>query len=105
MIDDALDPVIVPWPGEDGTDTTAVRLLGRIAAMDKPLRDDLRQLQQYTVTVPPRLRAEWLAKKVVRPVSLRLGETLVQIEPGSVATIYDSATGLVVTGSLAQTQF
>ena len=104
MIDDAMDPVIVPWAGEDGADLEAGKLLARIAAMDKPLRDDLRQLQQYTVTVPPRLRAEWLAQGVVRPVSRWLGDTLVQIGPASVAALYDNATGLVVTGALAQTQ-
>lgn len=105
MIDDAMDPVIVPWAGEDGTDPGIGRLLARIAAMDKPLRDDLRQLQQYTVTVPPRLREEWLAKGVVRPVSHWLGDALVQIDPASMATLYDNATGLVVTDALAQTQF
>ena len=105
MIDDAMDPVIVPWAGEDGTDPAAASLLARIAAMDKPLRDDLRQLQQYTVTVPPPLRREWLASGIVRPVSRRLGESLLQIDADTVATLYDAATGLSVDGTLARTLF
>ena len=80
---------------------TARTVLGRIAGTEKPLRNDLRQLQQYTVTVPPQLRADWLARQVVR----QLGDALVQIDPESLATLYDEATGLVVTGKLARTLF
>ena len=105
MIDDAMDPVIVPWAGEDGTDRAARILLARIAAMDRPLRDDLRQLQQYTVTIPPQQRAAWLANGVLQPVHKRFGDALLQVPAETMATLYDPATGLRVDERLAQTQF
>ena len=105
IIDDAMDPVIVPWAGEAGTDTAAQALLARIAAMDRALRDDLRQLQQYTVIIPPRQRAAWLAKGIVRPVHKRFGEALLQVPAESMKALYDPAIGLRIDEELAQTQF
>ncbi len=105
MIDDAIDPVIVPWAGEDGTDLAAQNLLARIAAMDRPLRDDLRQLQQYTVTILPQQRAAWLAQGVIQPVHKRLGEALLQVPVGLMTVLYDPAMGLRIDEKLAQTQF
>ena len=67
VIDDTMAPVIVPW--RDGPDDLdAATLLNRIGAMDKPLRDDLRRLQQYMVSVPQRQRDAWLAAGVLRSV-------------------------------------
>ncbi|MBV8889265.1 MAG: CRISPR-associated helicase Cas3', partial [Alphaproteobacteria bacterium] len=43
MIDTVMDTVVVPW------DDNAKAVLNKIAAMDRPLRGDLRRLQQYTV--------------------------------------------------------
>ncbi len=91
MIDDAMDAVIVPWRGEDGTDTSATDLLRRIAAMPRPLADDLRRLQQYTVPVPPRARAYWLGIGVLRAVHPALGDALLVFNDDS---LYDAQTGV-----------
>lgn len=105
MIDDAMDPVIVPWAGEDDSDPTVQNLLKRIAAMDRPLHDDLRQLQQYTVTVPPQQRAAWLAQGVIQPVHKRLGEALLQVPAATMRELYDPSMGLRLDEQLVQTQF
>ncbi len=91
MIDDAMDPVIVPWRGEDGSDTHATDLLARIASMPRPRTDDLRMLQQYTVPVPPKAREYWLTAGALRPVHPALGEALLVFGDDS---HYDSETGV-----------
>ncbi len=91
MIDDAMDAVIVPWQGEDGADTTAADLLRRIAAMPRPLADDLRRLQQYTVPVPPKARAYWLGVRALRAVHPALGDALLMFSDDS---LYDAKTGV-----------
>jgi len=62
MIDEMLEPVIVPW------DQGAAAILDRIAQMDRPRSSDLRALQQYTVPLPANARSDWLAQGVLRPV-------------------------------------
>ncbi|MGH7115744.1 MAG: CRISPR-associated endonuclease Cas3'' [Stellaceae bacterium] len=79
MIDDIMEPVVVPWRS-DAEDHDAESVLNRIAAMDRPLARDLRQLQQYTVPIPPRARREWLAAGVLRPVHPALGAALLRFE-------------------------
>lgn len=91
MIDDAMDTVIVPWRGKDGTDTSATDLLRRIAAMPRPLADDLRRLQQYTVPVPPKARAYWLGIGALRAVHPALGDALLVFGDDS---LYDAQTGV-----------
>jgi len=91
MIDDAMDAVIVPWRGEDGSDTDAKELLARIAAMPRPRTDDLRRLQQYTVAIPPKAREYWLTKCVLQPVHPALGEVLLTFEDDA---HYNADTGL-----------
>ena len=85
VIDEAMQPVIVPW------DEAAQAVLRRVATMDRPLRDDLRKLQQYVIPVPSRARAEWLELDVLRPVNAALGTALLAFAD---ASLYDSATGL-----------
>jgi CRISPR-associated endonuclease/helicase Cas3 len=90
MIDEAMEPVIVPWQaGPD--DHAAATLLARIAAMDRPLIRDLRQLQQYAVPIPRARRDDWLARGVLQPVHPRLNPALLRL--GDLAH-YDDLTGL-----------
>ena len=62
-----MEPVIVPW-SSGPEDREAEDLLHAIAATERPSRAALRKLQQYTVSVPPKQRREWLAQGVIRPV-------------------------------------
>ena len=90
LIDEAMEPVIVPWraaPDDDRAET----LLARIAAMDRPLGDDLRRLQAYVVPVPPALRARWLALGRLRPVHPLLEGALLRLDD---MAFYDPRTGL-----------
>jgi CRISPR-associated endonuclease/helicase Cas3 len=59
--------------------------------MDRPLARDLRRLQQYTVPIPPRARATWLAAGVLRPVHPALGDTLLRFDN---LAAYDPQTGV-----------
>lgn len=90
MIDDIMEPVVVPWRFDD-EDHDADTVLNRIAAMDRPLARDLRQLQQYTVPIPPRARDAWLAAGVLRPVHPALDDTLLRFED---LAHYDPLTGV-----------
>jgi len=90
MIDDIMEPVVVPWQADAG-DTDARDLLARSAASHKPRVADLRRLQLYTVSIPPRARQDWLAKGVLRPVHLGLGDAILQFDDLS---HYDPETGI-----------
>lgn len=92
VIDDAMEPVIVPWRA-DSDDGRAETLLARIAAMDRPLGDDLRRLQGYVVPVPPTLRARWLAVGRLRPVHSRLEGALLRLDD---MAFYESRSGLTL---------
>jgi CRISPR-associated endonuclease/helicase Cas3 len=85
MIDEAMEPVIVPW------DEDAHVVLARVAAMDRPLASDLRTLQQYTVNVPPKNRNLWLADGVLTPAHPALGEALLRFADDA---FYDPEIGL-----------
>ncbi|MDR3533710.1 MAG: CRISPR-associated endonuclease Cas3'' [Rhodopila sp.] len=79
LIDEIMEPVIVPWQS-DPSDDDAKRLLAQIAAMDRPRAVDLRRLQQYTVSIPRKARDTWLAAGAVRPVHPSLGAGLLCFE-------------------------
>jgi CRISPR-associated endonuclease/helicase Cas3 len=79
LIDEIMEPVVVPWQA-DPSDDDAKRLLGRIAAMDRPGTADLRRLQQYTVSIPRKARDIWLAAGALRPVHSSLGAGLLCFE-------------------------
>ena len=90
MIDDVMEPVVVPWrAGADDDDAETV--LNRITGTERPSRDDLRRLQQYTVPIPPRARETWLAVGVLRPVHPALGDALLRFHD---LTHYDLDTGV-----------
>ncbi len=90
MIDEVMDPVIVPWRATPD-DRACETILARVAAMNKPLGPDLRALQQYVVAIPRKVRADWLALGVLRPVHRALGEALLRFEG---LAHYDAAMGV-----------
>jgi CRISPR-associated endonuclease/helicase Cas3 len=95
MIEDRLEPIVVPWTsGPDDKD--AETLLARIAACERPLRADLRRLQQYVVGIPPKVRGEWLATGILKPVHPALGEAVLKLD--NVKAFYDEATGVRIDG-------
>ncbi len=77
LIDDAMEPVVVPWRSSPDDDD-ATTLPGRIAGMERPLAADLRRLQHYVVSIPKKARDEWLARGVLRPVHPALGEAMLR---------------------------
>ena len=90
MIDDVMQPVIVPW--SDGPDdTSAKELLDRLGATARPLASDLRRVQQYVVGIPRKAHSDWLAAGVLRCVRADMGERLLRFEGMS---HYSSATGV-----------
>jgi CRISPR-associated endonuclease/helicase Cas3 len=94
MIDEVMEPVVVPWrAGADDRD--AEEVLKRIAAMDRPRRDDLRRLQQYTVPIPRKARDDWFAAGVLRRVHAALGDALLRFHS---LDYYDPLTGVRLDG-------
>lgn len=90
MIEDAMEPVVVPWRA-DADDDEADKLLARIAAQDRPRTADLRRLQQYVVPITQRARDNWLASGVLAPVHAALGEAMLRFADLS---NYDPDTGI-----------
>lgn len=90
MIDQAMEPVAVPWRG-DPADDEAERLLTRIAAMDRPRAEDLRRLQQYVVPIPRAAREEWLATGVLQRAHPALGDAVLRFAD---LAHYDAETGV-----------
>ena len=90
MIDDYKEPVIVPWrAGKD--DGEVERLLTGIASKSRPTASDFRRLQQYTVSIPPLVRGQWLALGVLTPAHPALGDALLKFTD---LGRYDPKTGL-----------
>lgn len=77
MIEDYKEPVIVPWRFDEN-DREADMLLAAIASKPRPSASDFRRLQQYTVSIPPQVRGQWLALGVLKPVHPALGEALLK---------------------------
>ena len=90
LIDDVMEPVIVPWRGDPG-EQEAAHTLRRVSAMQRPLGRDLRRLQQYTVSIPKRSRDAWLAMGALRPLHPALGDNLLCFDD---LAHYREATGL-----------
>jgi len=86
MIDDGMDPVIVPWDGE------ARDAIATLRHAELPPAGVQRKLQQYIVPVPAKVRAAMLASgavKAIRPDDY--GDRFVVLECTS---LYDDALGL-----------
>lgn len=90
LIDDVMEPVIVPWRA-DRSDDDAEHLMRRIRAMDRPCTADLRQLQKYTVSIPRKAREAWLAMGALRSIHPALGDSLLAFED---LAHYRAGTGL-----------
>jgi CRISPR-associated endonuclease/helicase Cas3 len=85
MIDDAMQPVIVPWGDK------ATRLLAVLGATDGPFGSLLRALQPYVVGIPEKARADWLASGVLAPVRRELGGRVLRLTDMG---YYSPSTGL-----------
>lgn len=94
MIDDVMDPVIVRW-GSDENPGEVDRLIGELrgrAAHGRPPRAILRRLQQFTVSIPSKVRAEMLATGAVQAVAKEYGDRFVCLE----WPLYSRQTGLAL---------
>ncbi|WP_040597500.1 CRISPR-associated endonuclease Cas3'' [Sphingomonas elodea] len=85
MIDEAMDPVLVPY------DPVAEEALEALANADFPPAGTLRRLQQYVVPVPKRVRAAMLANGDARVVRAEYGDRFVRLRDLS---LYDRDVGL-----------
>lgn len=90
MIDNRMEPVIVPWRGGADPDEPR-RLIDALRYAPRPPGDVVRKLQQYTVSVPSRARAAMLASGAVQVVSPELGDRFVALVSDR---LYDERTGL-----------
>lgn len=90
MIDDVMEPIVVPWRAH-ADDREAENILSRVAAMDSPLGPDLRRLQAYTVAIPKAQRSQWLAAGALREVHRGLGDALLVLDDMG---LYDPAVGV-----------
>jgi len=72
LIDEAMQPVVVPW------NAAAVHALAAVAAADRPPRAALRRLQQFTVGIPRQARDAWLRDGVLLPVRRDMGDALLR---------------------------
>lgn len=80
LIDSPMVPVIVPYRGPDGTDSTADGLIRDLDFVERP-GGLARRLQPYTVPIPPRAREALLSAGSVRIVQeARFGEQFVVLE-------------------------
>lgn len=80
LIETPMVPVIVPYRGPDGTDRAADGLIRELDFAERP-GGLARQLQPYTVPVPPQARAVLLSAGSVRIVQeARFGEQFVVLE-------------------------
>ncbi len=95
MIDDVMDPVIVPWRGggdPEEVDRLLAELRGRAAnGGGTPPGDILRKLQQYTVSIPTKARLAMLASGAVQTVAKEYGDSLVVLISED---LYRGSTGL-----------
>jgi CRISPR-associated endonuclease/helicase Cas3 len=99
LIDDAMDPVIIPY------DDAARQALRALMFAPLPPAGVQRRLQQYVVAVPPRVREALIrsgAAQIIRPNDY--GDRFVVLteeKPGVVPPIYDTALGLNIDGDPA----
>ncbi|WBV41607.1 CRISPR-associated endonuclease Cas3'' [Pseudoroseomonas cervicalis] len=74
LIDEAMEPVVVPWDAE------ALAALRAVGVVEQPSGRLLRRLQPYMVNIPAKARQDWLARGVLRPVHAGLGSALLAFE-------------------------
>jgi CRISPR-associated endonuclease/helicase Cas3 len=86
MIDDVMDPVIIPWDDE------AKAAIATLKSAPFPPSGIQRKLQQYIVPIPAKVRADMLARGAVQPIrQTDYGDRFVVLENPS---LYDHALGL-----------
>jgi CRISPR-associated endonuclease/helicase Cas3 len=91
MIDDVMDPVIIPW------DDTARAAIAALRHADLPPRGVQRTLQQYVVPVPAKIRASLIGKglEIIKPQ--QYGDrfvVMVEEKLGEVPPLYDPDMGM-----------
>lgn len=92
MIDDLMDPVIVPWGETAQEEREIAALIERIANQPFPPVGAQRKLQQYVVPVPSKARAAMLATGAVQAIRPEdYGDRFVVLKS---ASLYDDALGL-----------
>ena len=89
MIDEAMLPVVVPWGG-------GIARLQRLAGSQGSARQLLRGLQPYTVGIPARVHADWLASGAIVPARRDLGGAVLRLV--ALRPRYTRATGLDLPG-------
>lgn len=91
MIDDVMDPVIIPW------DDTARAAIAALRHADMLPRGVQRTLQQYVVPVPAKIRASLIGKglEIIKPN--QYGDrfvVMVEEKPGELPPLYDREMGM-----------
>jgi CRISPR-associated endonuclease/helicase Cas3 len=84
--------VEIPWRADEN-DRSAEQLLTAIASKPRPFASDFRRLQQYTVSIPPKARGQWLSLGMLTPVHPAIGDALLKFAD---LGRYDRSTGLDV---------
>ncbi|WP_353217823.1 CRISPR-associated endonuclease Cas3'' [Sandarakinorhabdus sp.] len=86
MIDDIMDPVLIP------RDAEAAAAIAKLRAAERPPRDVLRRLQQYSVSVPTKARLALIIAGAAEPIRPQdFGDRFVELTNMS---LYDEALGL-----------
>lgn len=92
LIDEAMDPVIIPW------DDTAREAIAALTHAPVPPAGVQRRLQQYVVPVPPAARAALLARGAVQAIRPEAyGDrfmVLIEEKAGTLPDLYDPDVGL-----------
>lgn len=93
MIDDLMEPVIIPW------DDAAREAINTLRHAERPPAAVLRLLQQYTVSVPPKTRAALLGRGLEVIRTDQYGDrfvVMVEDRAGELPSLYDPAVGMLL---------
>lgn len=96
IIEEMMDPVIIPWRGGDDPDEPRrliENLRGALATQGRSPGQILRRLQQYTVSIPQKSRAAMLASGAAQPISPDFGDRFVWLAANG---LYSDDTGLAL---------
>ncbi len=91
MIDDVMDPVLIPW------DDTARAAIAALRHADLPPRGVQRTLQQYVVPVPAKIRASLIGRGLELIKPHQYGDRFVVMaeeKPGELPPLYDREMGM-----------
>jgi len=83
LIEDTMEPVVVPVGADGKVDEKARELLRALAGAARPPGNLLRQLQNHVVTIPSPARRSWLAQGVLASAHPALGDGLLAFTDGA----------------------